>query len=299
MRTFNYFSYIGSILLILFTASAVSCSGSDNCYKGNHEYYKNADFDNGKRHKYSFSGHYRGEKIYWKVYLDDGEIVKVIKNGNRIPDSEISEYEDYLKDEISELKKKRHRNRRVYVDSDDFDLDIDVDFDSEEFAESMEKLGDALSNLDINIDLDFDWDDDWEWESDNFRESMRELKHNLRKLENADFHFNFDMDGFAEGMSEFAESMEDFEIDMSGFEESMEDLKEELENLKDFVHDMNDELVDDGYIDDDEEDYDLELNSHSMYVNGVKVPDSIHRKYVEMYVDYFGHEPENTFRINN
>lgn len=298
-----------SIPILLITTTSVSCSGSNHYYDD--EIYNSGRSENyhhsvtGDRKKLSFTSMYKGESVYWKVYLEDGEIFKLIKNGERVPDDDISKYEDYITDHIEDMDEDDLyiSNNRIHIDSDDFDFDLDIDFDSEQFAKSMEKLGEALGELDIDIDLDFD-DNDWDWDDDDckwdsreFKKNMSELKHNLKKLGRMNIKIDMDMEGFAAGMSEFAESMEDLEIDLSGLEEEMDELKEELEKLKSFLDEVNEELVDDGYIEYEDEDYDLELSRYSMYVNGEKLPEKLHDKYLDIYVDHFGHKPNNTFKM--
>ena len=304
------------LLLIIFICTSLSADTFNNNYTENViSANRNAHLgtninssDDGTK-KYVFRSTYKGDRIRWKVYIEDDKIVKLIKDGERVPDGEIADYHDYIMNEIKD-----------YEDNpDDIDFNVDIDFDAEAFAESMDVLGEALSNIDVKINLDEDCDfkwnfdnDDWDWvevndsdensfhinwDSEKFRRSMEQLEHKLKKLDNLDIQINMDMDEFAHGMEKFGESMSAMKIDFSGLEEDMEELKVKLKILGEFIEDVNEELVKDGYIDDDEENYDLELNKNEMYVNDQKLPDELHKKYIDIYKKHYGHEPQRTIRF--
>jgi hypothetical protein len=179
---------------------------------------------------------------------------------------------------------------------DDENFSMDINFDGEDFAESMEELGEALSKIKVNkYNYHFDDNDDWDheesshWDKKEFKREMKKLKHELRNLDNIEI--DIDMDEFNESMEELRESLKDLDIDMSG-------LKKDMKKLKGFLKDMSSELEWDGYIDDADEDYELELDEDEMIVNGKRLPDRLHRKYLKMYEQHFGKELDDGFYVN-
>ncbi len=317
-------------ILLLFSLTA--CSGHKEYVHHSdydHHFSRSYDRDDDER-KYSFHEEYEGEDYYWKVYIDDGEITRLYKDGERVDDSEIHEYGDFIMEKVDDIEedleeldhdltymkhdlkklnrlKHYHHDRDWYFDDHDFDFDIDIDFDSEAFEESMEHLSDALSNLDFDFDFDFDFDDNYNfennrihfnWDSDKFERGMKKLERKLEKLGDLNISIDLDMDGFAESMEKFGESMGNIEIDLSGLEEELEELKVELKKLDNFLDETSEELVKDGYIDDEDEEYDLVFNKRKMVVNGERLPKKLHKKYLEIYEDHFDRLPKSTLRLN-
>jgi hypothetical protein len=268
------------------------------------------------------------DHVQWKVVLEDGKIEKLYKDGRRLSKSEIEDNEDYIYDKLEEIEESM-RDLRVDLEeleanlSDmefdfDFDFDfefddenfhLDINFDEEDFAESMEQLSKSLSKLKRNkykyhYEDDWDWDDeDSHWNSKEFKKEMKKMKKELRSLE--DIEIDIDMDEFNESMGELSESLKDMKINMSGFDDEMlnlkielKGLKKEMKKLKGFLDEMSTELEWDGYIDDADDDFELELSEDEMIVNGTKLPDRLHRKYLEMYEEHFGKELEDRFTMH-
>ncbi|MBN1300479.1 MAG: hypothetical protein JW995_04625 [Melioribacteraceae bacterium] len=329
--------FVHTIAFVFMLFSGVSCSGSHTKHIGVHfggecePVHNQSD----QSEKYKFKSKYEGDYVKWKVYVEDDSLIKLYKDGEQIEENELYKYEDYIlkcikaiesdyneiDDELAELRHEireitPHRNRHKII-LDDFNFDFDFDFDSEALAESMVHLEDALSKLDIQIEFDeddFNWDDeDWDWngidfdsgddnihikfDSDKLRKNMKKLQRELDKINKIDIDIN--MNGFTEGMEQFAESMKDFEIDMSGLKENMKDLKVELKKLKNFIHETNDELVEDGYLENSDDDYNLVFDVDEMYVNNKKLPSGLHKKYLEIYRRHFGKDPKGTLRFND
>ena len=268
------------------------------------------------------------DHVKWKVVLDDGKIEKLYKDGRRLSESEIEENEDYIYDKLEEIEESM---KDLQVDLDDledeladldfnFDFNFDFDdenfrmnmsFDEDAFAESMEQLSKALSKLKgQNYHFKFD-DDDWDWsdhdsddwDSKKFKKEMEKLKRELSKLE--DIEIDIDMDDFNDSMEELNESLKNLKINMSGFDDEMvklniemKGLKKDLQKLKSFLKDMSSELEWDGYIDDAGDDFELELNEDEMIVNGTRLPDKLHQKYLKMYEKHFGKKLEDSFTMH-
>lgn len=270
-----------------------------------------------------------GDQTKWKVVLRDGEIEKLYKDGRRLSASEIEENEDYIYDKLEETEDSMKDLKVDLADLEeelanlDFNFDLDLDFDDDNFSmsmhfdedafeDAMEQLSESLSKMNnkkysYHFDSD-DWDmhhDDYKWDKKKFNKEMKQLNRELRKLEDLDMEIEFDMDDFNEGMKELNENLKDLKINMSGFDDEMiklniemDVLKSEMKKLKGFLNEMSAELEWDGYIDDADEEYELELNEDEMIVNGRKLPDRLHEKYLEMYEKHFGKELEHCFSMH-
>ncbi|MFC2085141.1 hypothetical protein ACFLS9_08795, partial [Bacteroidota bacterium] len=279
------------------------------------------------------------ENVNWDVTLENGEIIELYKDGQRISDEKIEEYEDYIYEQLEDLRidlekkrwKKQHLRDWDSKKWDDEEWDHKNNYwDSEKFQKQMEKLHERLDVLkDIKFDFhfddedwnfefdeedwDFDFDDeDWEdkahyWDSDEFQDHMEKLHERLDVLHDLkfDFKFDFDEEEFEESMEEFCESMKDFSIDMDDFNDSMADLKidmkhlkVEMKKLKSFLNELREELVEDGYLEDEDEDFEMEFNEDEIIINGEKLPDSLHKKYLEIYEKHFDKELEGDLNFN-
>jgi chromosome segregation ATPase len=320
------------LVLAMFPFLLMACSGHNEYvhhYDDDNHFSRSYDKDDDTK-KYSFHEEFDGEDYYWKVYIEDGEIDRLYKDGERIDDSDLEKYEEFvfekveeieddldelhedladMKHDLKKLKQLKHHNyeHNFKFDDHDFDFDIDIDFDSEKFEASMEHLSDALSNLDFDFDFNFDFDDNYNfennrihfrWDSDKFERGMQKLERKLEKLDNLNISIDMDMDGFAESMEKFGESIGNIEIDLSGLEDELEELKVELKKLDEFLDEASEELVEDGYIDNEDEEYDLVLNKRKMVVNGERLPEKLHKKYLDIYEDHFDRLPKSTFRLN-
>lgn len=266
--------------------------------------------DDEKRKTFSFHDHENDEVVHWRVVTENGDIIELYRDGEKLSDEEMKENEDYINDKLTEIEE-------GFDDIDDIDFDelheslkdlkfnFNFEFDDESFAESMKHLKKGLKHLkDQKFHFEFDFDDDlhdFNFDSDDFRESMKELKENLKGLDKMKFNFDFDNEDFKEGMREFRKNMKDFKVDMSEFKANMrdfdvdmselksemEELKVELKKLDGFLDETKSELIDDGYIDSGDEDYEMELDEDEMIVNGKKLPDDLHKKYLNIYEKHF------------
>jgi septation ring formation regulator EzrA len=115
---------------------------------------------------------------------------------------------------------------------------------------------------------------------------MKELSEKLKnqKFVWKDTDFDIDLSGLKESMEALKENMTNLKINLDG-------LSEEMEKLNEFIKDLKTEMKNDGLIENENDDADIELNKNEMKVNGEKVPDKLFEKYRDMYKDYFGKEP--------
>lgn len=274
----------------------------------------------------------------WRVDFDDDDISAVYKDGSRIPDEDINEYTEMIYDKINGLKSDgksiSDKIIRLHFDTDKFKNHIDrfkndcdndkffhfkLEFDEDEFEKDMKELEENLKDLnDQKIELNFD--------SEKFEENMKELEKNLKNIPvvpplppefDIDVHIN--MDQFKESMKKFGEefkhhnfkidssmmdmknlrkSMKELKKNMKGLKIDISDLKVEMKRLNAFLDELKPELVNDGYINSVDEEFDLEMSKDKTEVNGKSVKPEDHLKYKKLYEKCFDKELDGTFRIN-
>lgn len=265
--------------------------------------------NNGKR-KFNF----HKDDTQWKGAIENGEVVKLYKDGKRIPENEINNHEDFILNTLDEID---DALADLEIDMDDLkvnmkqlkenlkDIKVDIDFsdfheisklfNSKDFHDGMAELKKSLKNMKIEFSDDLDFD------TDEFKHEIKNLKHELEELHNLNFEFdfNFDKESFKESMNELKENLKDIKIDMGDLDIDLSDLKLEMTKLKNFMLDLKDDLVNESYIDSVAEDFDLDLSKNEITVNGKKLPDSLQKRYLKMYKEHFGKELENNFTIRN
>ncbi|HKJ80951.1 MAG TPA: hypothetical protein VJ954_02920 [Ignavibacteriaceae bacterium] len=252
--------------------------------------------------KYYFSTWENGEKVHWKAVLRNREIQNLFKNDDKLSGNEIDKYKDMVFDRIHES----------HFDFDSFDADIpdiDIHFDSEKFNRQMERMKENLKNMKMRK-FDFQFD------KEKFSKQMKKMRENLKEFKDCDF---FDDDAFEKSMEQvsknladlpinihvdidadaIAKSMENVRIHMKDIKIDMSNLREKMKQLKGFLKGMRSELVKDGYLDDEDEDFEMEFTRDKLEINGKRLPDNLFEKYKEMYKEHFGKEISNKFRINN
>jgi len=232
--------------------------------------------DDDKRVKLNFTE----KNIKWKAYFEEDKLVKLYKDGKQIAEKDLSKYEDLVYEKYEEYKE------------DMAELDIDMAQLKIDLAQLKVELSD-LKDIEIVFDKEaFALD---------MKEMKRELKEGLAELKEIDFDIDIDFD-----FDELNESMKNIKVDLSGLDIVMDnldiemtELKEEMKLLKYFLNDLKDELVDDGYIQDEDEDFELVLTKKKMIINDERLPDKIHQKYLELYKEHYGEDLEDDFSINN
>ena len=276
--------------------------------------------------------------VHWKGTLENGKVAELYKDGKRIPDNEIKTHEkmildtldeiddalvdleidmDDLKEDFAKLKEDL-KNIEIDVDFDELH-NLDEHFNSEEFNHEMKELKESLKDLHLNFDDEWqhslqealkdtkNWREDFQhFQSQEFKKQIAELKDELSELKNHDFHFDFDFDNesFKESMKELKESMKDLknnmkdlDIDLSDLKIDMKELKVEMKKLKGFLKDLKTDLIAEGYLDGNDH-FDLELTETEMTVDGTKLPDNLHKRYLNLYKEHFGKDLEHDFKIH-
>lgn len=294
---------------------------------------KIADIENGKR-KFNF----HKDETHWKGTVEDGKVVLLFKDGEKIAIDEIAKYEDFILDTLKEIDEEM---AELEIDMKDFKLDmaqlkedlkdikIDLDleqldaikehFNSEEFHKDMEELKESLKDMKFEFNDEWkhelkealknkeDWDIDLEhFKSDEFKNEMKNLKHELEHLKDLDIDVHFDKESFKESMKELKESMKDLKVNMSDLDIDLDDLKVdlsdlkvEMKKLKAFIGELKTDLLNERYIDSTDEDFDMDLSKKEVTVNGKKLPENLHQRYLNLYKEHFGKELDDNFRINN
>jgi sugar-specific transcriptional regulator TrmB len=320
----NFSAMIFLFLLTFVSNSACSSVKDDYSYEYRDDYRDFVDEYPDGRHTIRFED---DDDNYWRVRINDGDIVSVHKNGDLLSDDDLKEAESLIRRHIRKTHRElNHANRSFARGNSHFR------FDSEELDEAMDELRDNLKNIGVKARVHIN--------ERELHEAMRELKRNLDNIhvsindENIrmdfdnDFDFDFDFDDdinididlgdfgekmgkFGEAMGELGESVKDCNIDMDEFEDNMEDfsekmndlgfdmneLKYEMKRLKRFLIDVKEELVDDGYIDDMDDSVTLEFDDGDLYIDNERVDDDVRRKYERIHEKYYDEKPDDDWRI--
>lgn len=272
---------IAGSLLIFASCSPESYTQQDNSTK-----------QKGEQTLY-FTENEDGQTVHYEVNFNDGEISSLYKDGVKISENKIKDYEDLVYDNLESIRKDDD-DFFIYNGPKVFHFDMDslhenmkeirkklkaknfhFKFDHKKFKEDMKKMKEELKDMDeivIHIDKD---------------KICKNLDKSLMHLNNLNFDFDFDLNEHEMNMNRLEEKMEDLKDEMDDLSLEMKDLDKEMKNLNSFLDAVKSELVKDNLIDSADEDLELELNSTEMKVNDKKVPADLFEKYKKMYEDHF------------
>lgn len=296
-RKYNTVLFLLPLLIAVFAGCSSGEDSIEYSFNKDNYYKSHRDFENSGPRKFSF----KENGDWYKVKLRNGEIEKLYINGDRINEDEFSKYEDLVFERRNELNDSYADFdgdwENFHRDSDEIKIEV-----RNEIRDAMKEVRRELRNVDrekFRADVNLD-----------------ELHENLAHLKN--MKFEFDNDEFHRGMEEFAENMKNIRVelddhDWSDFHNSMRNLKDELrnldidmgdlkvemKNLKRFMKEFRRELIDDGYLEYGDDDFDVEFNENELIINGKKLPDSLLPKYKEMYKEHFGRELDDDFKFVN
>ncbi len=159
----------------------------------------------------SFYETHNGEQIHWEVNFDGSKITSIYKNGKKIPNELVSDYEDKVYNQLDEM---RFGVNLYSFKMDDFDIDMD------ELNKNMEELRDKLKNHKWDIEK-FKLDDE------KLKEEMEELREKFKDRKFEKFYYKFDDKKFKERMENLEEYLKehfkDFEFRFDFDEESDDD----------------------------------------------------------------------------
>jgi hypothetical protein len=278
--------------------------------------------------EFSFYQHNNGKDNYWKVIFRDGKIAELYKNKQKIPDENIEDYTDMINDELDGLAPDRHEFRGgtfnfgpgpgdIHIEVPQWDRNFD-DADSNDsesflygnqFPGNMHNFNNEMKKLG-KMKFHFHFD------TAAFNKSMRKFKKNMENLKIYFKDFDCDMGGFNEGMKNFNEEMkhnrifdEDFHIDMKDFDHNMEKFsehmkdfkvnmkgfKESMKKYKEFIKDMRHELVNDGLIKSEDDQFNMKFNAKELLINSKKVPDNLLNKYKKIFKKHFGKDIDDEY----
>lgn len=304
MKTFlKYFKIISSVVfLVLLIACSTNQTG-----------FTPEENTNPDQSSFSFKDDSNGKIDKYDVNFKDDEITSLFKNGERIPDDQIDEYEDLVYDKLFNLRNKISHHSLKF---DDFAFNIDeldsemkeleekleenkfhFNFDSDEFKTKMDELNKELKKLDTKK-FNFKFD------NEEFKENMEKLREEMRDL---DLNENIDWKKFNLEMKELGDKLSEMEFDLPGIEFDLDELNKNLEKIEDelseldfselkklgpYLEEVKTELIADGYIQSEDEHFELHLSKEKMIINDITVTDDVHKKYKEIYKKHFGKYPD-------
>jgi hypothetical protein len=247
---------------------------------------------------YSFITKENGKKIHWTAIIRNGNLDLLYKNDEKLSESEMAAYKDMVFEQVKKLNE-------FLFSLDEFTIpDSSFYFNSEAFDKQMKELNEKMKNFKFNFHFD----------SLDVNRILNQVNKNLEKLKdrdffnekqlanmneelsrafdnhNFDFHFNFDRPNM---------SLDKLNLRMKELNIRMDHLKEKMNALKEFLKDVRSELIKDGYLDKNDNNYDLDFTRDRIAVNGKILPDSLLEKYKKIYKEHFGKEIDDRFRIIN
>lgn len=280
-------------------------------------------YDNVNDGKRKFNFH--KDDTHWKGVVEDGKLISLYRDGDKIPENELNNHEgfvlntldeiddaladieidmDDLKEDIAQLKEDL-KDIKIDIDLDEFH-DIEKHFNSDEFKKEMHELKESLKDIKIDVDYEHLHELGEHFNSEEFKLEMENMKTELEKLHDLKIDFDFDDESFKESMKELKEGLKDIKIDMSDLDIDLSDLKidiselkVEMTKLKGFMKEMKSDLVSEGYVEDNNDGFDLELDENEITVNDKKLPDHLHKRYLKMYKKHYGKDLEENFVIHN
>ena len=333
----TYSGKLATLFIVLaFSATMfIACSSVDDySYEEDWDEYAENFMDGDHTIKF-----YDDDDVYWRVKVDDGEIVYMYRDGERVPRSEQKKYAHKLKRKFRDFERDMEAldvdlsNLRVHIDTDDLEESLEgleedladirirtpkhrYDFDAGELKRSMYELKRNLKNLQIgkhrfNFDHDWDYDFDFDFDLDiddddfHFRINDEDIHINMEDFEENMGKFGKVMEDVGDDLTdhnvdleEFSDHMDDFDADMNIVGLDFHDLRKELKKLKGFILEVKEELVNDGYIDDIDDEVKLEYEDDEVYVDNRKMPDNDRRKYYELYEKHFDKSPDEHCTMN-
>jgi hypothetical protein len=185
--------FLIKLLLFISTAASYAETPIDSLNKDSQKYF-------------SFYETINCERIHWEANFFRDEITSIYKNGKRIPDELVTDYEDKVYQEIDEMRfgGNKFTFRMPVITGNDFHIDMD------ELNKELEELKKDLPRHKEHFKF-------YQFDSKELEKEMEELKKELEENNSHIYEFKFDKEKFKEQM-----------------EELEKDLKENLPKLKDF-----------------------------------------------------------------
>jgi hypothetical protein len=249
---------------------------------------------------YSFTTKENGKKIHWTAIIRNGNLDLLYKNDEKLSESEMATYKDMVFNHVNKLDESfSSLDELTFPDSSFY-------FNREAFDRQMKDLNERMKNFKFNFHFD----------SLDVNRIMNQVNKELEKLKdrdffnerqlakineklnrafynhNFDFRFNFDFDKLNMSLDKLNLRMKELNIKMDHLNGKMKDLKE-------FLKDVKAELIKDGYLNKNDNNYNLDFTRDSIQVNGKRLPENLLEKYKKLYKDHFGKEIDDGCRIIN
>ncbi|MBI9071554.1 MAG: hypothetical protein JEY94_08135 [Melioribacteraceae bacterium] len=226
---------------------------------------------------------------------DDMKNLKFDLANINIEEDQIEKIEDLIEELEDSDFAKNLQDLKVDLNYDDEDLHVNIDMNiGETINAAMEGLREALENIEINVNGE-------ELEI----EAIAEIEA-LEAMKDLDIDIDIDMDELKIGLHDLKIELEnldegihlkDLKKELHKLKENMHDLKidlkhqkREMNEYKKFMHELQEELCDDGYIDNVKDDFDMYFSPDRMTVDGKNVSQKHHKKYMGIYKNYTGND---------
>lgn len=134
-----------------------------------------------------------------------------------------------------------------------------------------------------------------ELSDENLNQQMKELNVQIRKM--TDHLKDLDIDKIEIDIPEIEIEIDKLEDKISDLNEKSSGLKIEIKNLGGFTKEIKKELVKDGIIKSEDENFSLSLDSDKITVNDKELPAGLSDKYKDLYTKHFGKQPGKKIQI--
>jgi hypothetical protein len=201
-------------------------------------------------------------------------------------DSSFKEHMKKMKKDLSELK-------------------FDFKWDDSTFRKDMKRMKEEMAKLkDVKVNLHFEPEVlriemeklRKELKDMNLNENLKEMKESIRKvteqLRDKKFVERIDVK-----IPDIKIELKDLDRKMKNLDGELAELKTELKKLDNYMDETRKELLKDGLIKSEDEEFSMTLKKNSMKINDEEVPGHLLNKYKEIYKKHFGKEVSDSGRI--
>jgi bla regulator protein blaR1 len=286
-----------------------------------------AKLNNGKLEALYIDGDAVAEKDLDKYEKDVVTRADEYDNAMKEYRESIAEYKNNMKEHREKMRELRSKLHGLKADhSSHWDFDFPEHFstpmmDSSEFREIMKNVRVNINKHFANksfhippihippivippippINFDGNCDDFDGFDKEEFKNSMKEWG---KELKESMKEFNLNM---KENKGEWQKMTEEinksinnpeFRKSMADLKANMGKLKADMKILKAYLRDVKDELINDGLIKEEEDLDGFYLSTKEMKVNGKKVSEDLHKKYLALYKKHYGKDLREDQKFN-
>jgi len=163
------------------------------------------------------------------------------------------------------------------------DIDIEINFDKDEFKKEMEKMKKDLDENKFKMDEDL-------------KKNLEELEENLKELDFGKHKIKININKLNDDLEELSSIKNEIKIKIPPIPKI--DLTE-INLIAEFVKEMKKELIKDNLMSENDEDFDVELKTNSLIVNGKEVPQNLFGKYKSLYENHFDKKLTKSFTFKS